>query len=95
MARKPFRRRRRVAKGATSRKKSRRVRRVRSNPPGVLVSREVLGLKYKHAQSATRAAYEHPFGKGVEMWALRDGTVLLKSAYGFPLHGEFTVRDSE
>lgn len=45
---------------------------------GVLMSRNVLELAYYHALSKQRAPYKHDFGSGVHMWALPDGTILLK-----------------
>lgn len=70
-------------------------RKSRKNPAGaVLMSKNVISVRYRHAQSAQRVPYEHGFGSGVEMWALRDGSLLLRSP-GHALHGQFTVRDSE
>lgn len=58
------------------------------------MSKHVISVRYRHAQSQQRVPYEHGFGRGVQMWALRDGSLLLRSP-GHPLHGQFTVRDSE
>lgn len=78
---------------ATKRRPARRA--ARRNPPGVKMSDAVEMVRYRHVQSRAHAPYQHKFGGGVEMWAQPDGTVLLRSKYGFRLHDEFTVRDSE
>lgn len=50
------------------------------NPPPVkgaeLVSGRVYALEYEHSDDGHD--YRHDFGPGVEMWALPDGTVLLR-----------------
>lgn len=55
---------------------------VLSNPPAgaQLMSRRVLQLEYRHVADpdGPDVVRYHPFGKGVEMWALPDGSVLLK-----------------
>lgn len=91
---------------AKKRKAARR-RAPRANPPrgvpvreftntrGHLVSRRVRQVAYDHAQSATAASYRHDFeSDGVELWALRDGSLLIRH----PKHrlwADFIVGDDE
>lgn len=68
----------------------------RSNPHlqgAVKLSDRVEAVLYRHVGSATRAAYKHSFGKGVSLYGLRDGSVLIKSTK--PLWQYFTVKGSE
>lgn len=77
----------------------------RRNPPlpvrtftgksGHLVSEHVLAIDYRHAASAQATPYRHEFGGGVELWALRDGSLLLRGGDGQRLWEDFYVRDSE
>jgi hypothetical protein len=78
----------------------------RRNPPlpvrqfgtrrGHLVSRQVLALDYYNVGSAQRAPYRHEFDtRGVEMWALADGSLLIRGAGGRRLWDDFYVRDRE
>lgn len=77
----------------------------RRNPPlpvrtftgksGHLVSEHVLAIDYQHAASAQRKPYRHDFGGGVELWALRDGSLLLRGGHGQRLWEDFYVRDGE
>jgi hypothetical protein len=85
----------RAVKGATR----------RTNPPlpvrtfgsrkGHLVSRTVLFLDYYNVGSAQRSPYRHEFQPGVEMWAMADGTLMLRGAHGQRLWEDFFVRDGE
>lgn len=45
---------------------------------GVLMSRNVLELRYRHALSRQRLPYVHDFGEGVEMYGMPDGTLTLR-----------------
>lgn len=77
----------------------------RRNPPlpvrtftgksGHLVSEHVLAIDYRHAASVQRTPYRHDFGGNVELWALRDGSLLLRGGHGQRLWEDFFVRDSE
>lgn len=77
----------------------------RRNPPlpvrtftgksGHLVSEHVLALEYKHAASAQRTPYRHDFGGNVELWALRDGSLLLRGGHGQRLWEDFFVSEEE
>ena len=77
----------------------------RRNPPlpvrtftgksGHLVSEHVLALEYRHASSAQRTPYRHDFGGNVELWALRDGSLLLRGGHGQRLWEDFYVSDDE
>ena len=62
---------------------------------GHLVSREVQAVEYLNVGSAQAKPYRHDFDSdGVEMWALKDGSILLRH----PRHrlwGDFIVGDSE
>ena len=62
---------------------------------GHLVSEHVLALEYKHAASVQRTPYRHDFGGEVELWALRDGSLLLRGGHGQRLWEDFYVRDGE
>lgn len=46
-----------------------------------------LEMRYQHAEDGE--LYEHAFERATEMWALPDGTVLLRAADGVPLWKEF------
>jgi hypothetical protein len=70
------------------------VRRVNHHLAGaVKLSDRVEAVLYRHAQSRTHAAYKHFFEKGVSLYGLQDGTVLLKSSKR--LWNNFEVKDSE
>ena len=45
-------------------------------PGARALSGEVLSLAYVHVDDGK--AYEHDFGPGVELWALKDGSILLR-----------------
>lgn len=50
-----------------------------SNPPppgGRPLSYMVLDIVYVHAEDGK--VYEHEFGPGVEMWALKNGSIVLR-----------------
>lgn len=66
-----------------------------TNARGHLVSRRVLALDYHNAGSAQGRPYRHEFDSPVELWALRDGSLLLRGAGGRRLWDDFFVRDSE
>lgn len=55
------------------------------------MSRDVQRLEYSHVDEARSITRVHDFGKGVEMWALEDGAVLLRSSRGRRLWDEFEV----
>lgn len=77
----------------------------RRNPPlparefgrqrGHLVSTHVLSVDYHNAGSAQRSAYTHEFRPTVEMWALADGSLLLRGPGGRRVWDDFYVRDAE
>lgn len=48
----------------------------RENPRRALLGRRLYALEYQHAEDGER--YRHDFGRGVEMFAQSDGTVLLR-----------------
>lgn len=66
-----------------------------SGRQGHLVGSSVLAIEYEHAQSHQDAPYRHDFdSEGVEMWALADGSILLRH----PRHrlwDDYVVSDSE
>jgi hypothetical protein len=69
-------------------------RRVNPHMTGaVKLSDNVEAVLYRHAHSATRAPYKHKFGKGVSLYGLRDGSVIIKGPKR--LWEMFTVEDSE
>lgn len=77
----------------------------RKNPPlpvrqfgsarGHLVSRQVLAVRYRNVGSVQRTPYEHRFDSAAEMWALADGSLLIRGARGQRLWDDFFVRDGE
>lgn len=77
----------------------------RRNPPlpvrqftstrGHLVSRHVVAVQYHNVGSAQRTPYEHPFDSAAEMWALADGSLLIRGARGQRLWDDFFVSDGE
>lgn len=54
------------------------------------MSRRVISIRYVHEHNGKR--YEHEFGKGVDMCALADGSVLLYKR-GVRLFDEFPDED--
>lgn len=63
-----------------------RLRRMRPVQDAELMSERVYALEYQHEEDGEN--YRHDFGPGVEMWALDDGTVLLRHPRKL-LWGEF------
>ena len=60
---------------------------------GHLVGRSVLAIEYRHDASSSRKPYRHDFQEsGVEMWALADGSLLIRHPR-FRLWDDFTVGD--
>jgi hypothetical protein len=59
----------------------------------VKMSSNVEAVLYRHDWSKTRAAYKHGFGKGVSMYALKDGSIMLRGPK--PLWDMYTVGDDE
>lgn len=60
---------------------------LRRNPPLVVLGNppmgEVIEIRYTHSDDGRR--YKHTFGKGVQIFTNKDGSVLLKSTTGAPL----------
>lgn len=62
---------------------------------GHLVSRCVLSIAYRHAESSGRTPYRHDFDSDdVQMWALADGSVLLRGGHGQRLWDDYRVGDN-
>lgn len=64
------------------------------NPPETkgarIVSRRVEEIDYRHVEEeATDVVRFHPFGRGVELWALPSGELLLRHKDGRPLWEDF------
>jgi hypothetical protein len=81
---------RRAARGKT-RKRNAQIG-VAEERPGrgrKLMSRRVLEVEYEHIEDADGVVRFHPFKTGVEMYALPDGSVLLKHRDGRPLWEDF------
>ena len=85
----------RAVKGATRRRNPPLPVRTFGSRRGHLVSRNVLFLDYYNVGSAQRSPYRHEFQPGVELWALADGSLLLRGAHGQRIWEDFYVRDSE
>lgn len=70
------------------------VKRVRAQA-GHLVSTHVRELVYQNVGSVQRTPYTHRFRQGVDLYALKDGSLLICGALGQRLWDKFIVRDSE
>lgn len=64
---------------------------VYGNPPkgGELMSRRVYAVEYQHSKDGED--YRHDCSRGVNMWALGDGAILLQRPDRKPLSREFDV----
>ena len=84
---------RRAGKTAPGKRSAKR----RRNPPASaeLMSSRVLALEYRHVGSAQRRPYRHAFRPDVALYALPDGSLLLRGARGQKLSGSFLVADGE
>lgn len=54
-----------------------------------LLSKRVRRLDYHHAEVHPKDVHFHEFARGVELWTLPGGMLLLRHASGKPLHREF------
>lgn len=80
-------------RGKTTRRKANpELALILANPPergADLMSRRVMQIEYAHVEEEGKDVVRfHPFGAGVQMWALEGGGILLKHKDGKPLWEE-------